>query len=398
MTNKTQTVIIDTQSQSVELLRLYLEELDYIEIAGEFTDISAGYNAVLEGKPDVVIIDISKKTDAAFDIIRKISANLEGCKIVVTSSNYSTDMVVKVMREGAREFLPKPIIKENLVESMNNLVKQGSRAEEQNQKCRIISTFSNKGGIGKTSIAANLALELANMTKEKVALIDLNLQLGDITTFLGISPSFDISYVVKNLSRIDETFLLSTLEKYKDTSLYVLADPPYLEQSKDITPEQIGTLLDTLKQTFSYIVVDTSADFSEKTVTALDRSDLVLLITIANLPAIRNCQRCLDLFERLGYEKEKTKVVLNRYMENDEIKAEDVEEVLGQKVYWKIPNNYFTIMSAINKGIPVGIINPEANISQSYRELATIISDSMYKQNFSKKIERKQPFAYGVNA
>lgn len=396
MTNKTQTVIIDTQQQSIELLRLYLEELDYIEIVGEFTDITSGYNAVLEGRPDVVIIDISKKTDVAFDVIRKISANLEQCKIIVTSSNYSTDTVVKVMREGTREFLPKPIIKENLINSLNNLARQGARADEQNQKCRIISTFSNKGGIGKTSIAANLALELANITKEKVALIDLNLQLGDITTFLGINPSFDISYVVKNLSRIDETFLLSTLEKYKDTSLYVLADPPYLEQSKDISPEQIGTLLDTLKQTFSYIVVDTSADFSEKTVTALDRSDLILLISIANLPAIRNCQRCLDLFTRLGYEKEKTKVVLNRYMENDEIKSEDVEEVLDQKIYWKIPNNYFTIMSAINKGIPVGIVNPESNISQSYRELATIISDSMYKQTFSKKIERKQPFEFGA--
>lgn len=396
MTNKTQTIIIDTQPQSIELLRLYLEELDYIEILGEFTDITAGYNAILEGKPDVVIIDISKKTDVAFEVIRKISANLEECKIIVTSSNYSTDTVVKVMREGTREFLPKPIIKENLIYSLNNLARQGNRADEQNQKCRIISTFSNKGGIGKTSIAANLALELANITKEKVALIDLNLQLGDITTFLGINPSFDISYVVKNLSRIDETFLLSTLEKYKDTSLYVLADPPYLEQAKDISPEQIGTLLDTLKQTFSYIIVDTSADFSEKTVTALDRSDLILLISIANLPAIRNCQRCLDLFTRLGYEKEKTKVILNRYMENDEIKAEDVEEVLGQKVYWKIPNNYFTIMSAINKGIPVGIVNPESNISQSYRELATIISDSMYKQTFSRKVERKQPFELGA--
>lgn len=394
MTNQIQTVIIDTETQSIEVLKLYLQELEYIQLSGEFSDIVAGYNTVLEERPAIVIIDISKKTELALDIINKISTNHKTCKIIVTSSNYSTDTIIKAMRAGAREFLPKPFIKDDLITSLNKLKEQVSGMHSEDRKCRVITTFSNKGGIGKTAIATNLALELAKITKEKVALIDLNLQLGDITTFLDINPSFDISYVIQNLSRIDETFLLSTLERYKDTSLYVLADPPYLEQAEDITAEQISTLFEVLKQTFSYIVVDTSANFDGKTITALDNADLILLITIVNLPAIRNCQRCLELFERLGYEKEKAKIVINRYMENDEIKVEDVEEVLGKKIYWKIPNNYFTIMSAINKGIPVGLINPDSNIAQSYRELSAMLSDNIYKQDFGKKITRKSLFNF----
>jgi len=389
MTNQIPIVIIDTEPQSIEILDLYLGELEYVQVVGKFGDIIEGYNAVLENRPAIVIIDISHKTELALDVINKISINHKICKIVVTSSNYSTDAIIKAMRVGAREFIPKPFIKEDLITAINKLKDQVSGGNPENKKCRVITTFSNKGGIGKTAIATNLALELAHMTKEKVALIDLNLQLGDITTFLDINPSFDISYVVQNLSRIDETFLMSTLEKYKDTNLYILADPPYLEQAEDITAEQIATLFGVLKQTFSYIVVDTSANFDGKTITALDQSDLILLITIVNLPAIRNCQRCLDLFERLGYEKEKTKIILNRYMENEEIKVEDVEEVLGKKIYWKIPNNYFTIMSSINKGIPVGLVNPDSNISQSYRELAAMLSDNIYKQDFGKKISRK---------
>jgi len=394
MINQIQTVIIDTEAQSIELLKLYLKDLEEFNLCGEYVDIVSGYNAILESRPSIVIIDISKKTELALDIINKISHNHKTCKIVITSSDYSTDLIIKAMRAGAREFLPKPVIKEDFVNSLNKLKEQISGFHSENKKCRVITTFSNKGGIGKTAIATNLALELANMTKEKVALIDLNLQLGDITTFLDINPSFDISYVIQNLSRIDETFLLSTMEKYKETSLYVLADPPYLEQAEDITAEQISTLFEVLKQTFSYIVVDTGTVFDGKTITALDNSDLILLITIVNLPAIRNCQRCLDLFERLGYEKEKTKIVLNRYMENDEIKVEDVEDVLGQKVYWKVPNNYFTIMSSINKGIPVGVVNAESNISQSYRELAAMLSDNIYKQDFGKKIQRKSIFNF----
>lgn len=394
MINQIPTLIIDTEQQSLELLFSFLKKTDITQVIGSYSDLVNGYNAVLELRPSIVIVDISQKTDLAIDIVSKIAVNHKTCKIIVTSDDYSADLVVKAMRAGAREFLSKPIIEAELNASLEKMRDSLSGAFSEENKCKVITAFSNKGGIGKTAIATNLALELANITKEKVALIDLNLQLGDITTFLDINPSFDISYVVQNLARIDETFLLSTLEKYKDTSLYVLADPPYLEQAEEITAEQIATLFSVLKKTFSYIVIDTGANFDGKTITALDNSDLILLITIVNLPAIRNCQRCLELFDRLGYEKDKTKIVLNRYMENDEIKVEEVEDVLGQEVYWKIPNNYFTIMSAINKGIPVSTINPDSNISQSYRELAALLSDNIYKQASVKKVVRKPIFSF----
>lgn len=396
MTGKISTVIIDTEAQSSEVLSMYLKELDFIHLDTQdvFSDIVQGYHYILEHRPSLVFVDISAKTELALDIVNKISTNHKTCKIVVTSPSQSTDLIIKAMRAGAREFLPKPLIKSDLQLALNKLKDQILYATPDVTKCKVVSVFSNKGGIGKTSIATNVALELANLTKEKVALIDLNLQLGDITTFLDINPSFDISYVIQNLSRIDETFLLSTLEKYKETSLYVLADPPYLEQAEDITAEQIATLFSVLRKTFSYIVVDTGSNFDGKTITALDNSDMVMLITIVNLPAVRNCQRCLDLFERLGYEKEKIKIVINRYMENDEIKVEDVEDVLGQNIYWKIPNNYFTIMSAINKGVPVRNINADSNVSQSYKELAAMLSDSINRNLLAKTVQRKSGFNF----
>lgn len=388
MTNQISTIIIDSEAQSNELLKLYLQELDYINLVGSYASFEEGYNAVTTVKPSVVIIDMSGSVDACIETINKISANNQDSKIIVISSNYSTDDIVKTMRAGARDFLPKPLIKTALFESLEKVRELIFGITTENKKCRVISTFSNKGGIGKTTIAMNLALELANITKEKVALVDLNLQLGDVTTFLDINPPFNISYLIKNLPKIDESFLLSSMEKYNDTSLYILAEPPFLESTDTLNATQINTLFDALKQTFSYIVVDPGANFDEKTITALDNSDLILLVTIVNLPAIRNCQRCLNLFERLGYEKEKTKIVLNRYMENDEIKMEDIEHVIEQKVYWKIPNNYFTIMSAINKGLPVGTVNPDSNVAQSYKELAATLSDNIYKQNFAKKMSR----------
>ena len=218
-------------------------------------------------------------------------------------------------------------------------------------------------------------MEIANLTKEKVALIDLNMQMGDVTTFLNIDPSFDTSYVINNLDRIDESFLLTTLEQYNKTSLYVLADPPDIEQAEIITSEDISTLINVLRNVFSYIIIDTTSSFDSKTITALDNSDLILLVSIINLPSIRNCQRCFDLFKKLGYSKDKIKLIINRYMEADDIKIEDVEEVLNHKVYFKIPNNYYTIINSINKGIPISDSAPGSNLSKSFKQLASILAD-----------------------
>lgn len=391
--NKLSTFIIDSDINARELLTNYSNELDFLEVSDCFNTLEDAYQTILNEQPQIVFVNINEESDNTFTLIERALNNLKNTKFIVTALSYDTNSVIKAMRAGAREFLPKPIIKEDFIKTLTK-IKDTTFGSEKNTNCKIITTFSNKGGIGKTSIATNLALELANITKEKVALVDMNFQLGDVATFLDIKPSFDISYVVKNLDGTDDSFLLSTLDKYKDTNLYVLADPPYMEQAKDITPEQISKLFDALRKTFSYVIVDTSNVFDGKTITVLDNTDFIMLVTIVNLPAIRNCQRCLDIFERLGYDAEKTKIVINRYMENDEVNADDVEKALNQKVYWKIPNNYFTIMSSINKGLPVSMINPKSNIAQSYRELATVLSDNLYKQKVAKKIERNPLIDY----
>jgi len=382
---KIPTIIVSSENHTQEIMKLYLEEFGTFSFLALSQDYSVVYNAVKELDKSLVIVDVSENSDSAFEFISKISLDFPNCKIMAMSDKPAVDLIIKVMRAGAREFISLPVIKNDFFDVLSNTYEELTSAKKKKNKCRILSVFSNKGGIGKTSIASNLALELAKITKENVALIDLNFQLGDITTFMDLKPSFNISYMLQNLDKINEDFLLSTLEKYKGTSLYILADPPYFKQAEDISPKQISALFDILKETFSYVVVDTSAGFDGKAITALDNSDMIFLVSIVNLPALRNCQRCLDLFDKLGYKKEKVQIVINRYMENDEIKAEDIEKVLDRKIYWKIPNNYFTLMSSINKGIPVSEISPDSNVAQSYRELALSVSDNIYKQDLMKR-------------
>ena len=384
---KISTVILSDEFSTNEVLNLFVSEFDNLDIIKTSVEYSQIHQTIsqIQGK-SLFIVDLSTNKQDKLELILNVSKQCPECKILALSDNPSVDLIIQIMRAGAKEFLPIPIIKNEFFEAINKLISQIDEPKK-NSNCQIISVFSNKGGIGKTSLASNLAIEISKTTKENVALIDMNFQMGDITTFLDLKPSFNISYMLENLEKINETFLLSTLERYKNSSLYVLADPPYFKQADNIQPKQITKLFNILKETFSYIIVDAEASFDGKNIAALDNSDMILLVSVANLPALRNTQRCLELFEKLGYDKEKTKIVINRYMENDEIKVDDIEKLLSKDIYWKIPNNYFAIMSAINKGVPVSVLNSSTNVAQSYKDLAQNISDNLYKQNMVKKFE-----------
>lgn len=369
--------VLDKNENSREIIKSFIENLDFVSEVKLYGDYNKGYEDIKLAENPLVILDISEDFAGLDEIAGKLK--LVTSKIIITSVNYSTNTIIKALRLGAKEFLPKPVLREDLVRVLSMLA--SIFPENEVSQSKIITVYSNKGGIGKTTIAVNLAAELAKVTKDKVALVDLNLQLGDISTFLNLNPPFDVNYVIRRLIDKEENILIKGFEKYKDLSLYVLSDPSYIEQSESITTQQITTLFSALKKVFPYIVVDMSSNIDPISLKILDSSDWIMFTTIVNIPAIRNAQRCLNLFRSRKYPSNKVKIVINRYMENDEIKIEDIENTLGESVYWKIPNNYFTIMEAINKGVSISEVNAESNIGNSFRDFAAKVSDDIIEQS-----------------
>jgi len=371
-------VIFEQESQTTEVIKGYISDYEDITLDKVFNEYDDGIRYVRESKPKVVLFSMTPDKNKSLKMIKRLSEL--GANVIVLSEDYTTANIIQTLRYGAKDFVSKPVLKKDLLVA---LVKCAQEEVKVLRKSQIISVFSNKGGVGKTAIATNLAVEFAKLTREKVALVDLNLPIGDVTTFLDIKPTIDISEIVNNAKPEDENFIIEACRKYKDTSLYILAEPPYIEQSRTITPAQVVKLFNYLRNSFSYIVVDMGTSVDKLNMTILENSDIILLVAIVNLPLIRNCQRCLDLFENLEFPASKTKVIINRYLENDEITVEDVEKTLNKQVYWKVPNNYFTIMSSINKGIPVSEVNEHSNITESFTQLASKLADDLFESDIS---------------
>lgn len=372
------TIAISNNENTLKLINLLIEEYGKFEFLNGFTDFSQVYNSLSKNDKVLIIVDISDYQEQGLNFVAKITSDFPNCKIITISDKSDTNLIIRAMRVGAIDFVPLPIIKNQIFNAFEKVYNDFTNTKQKKSKCKILSIYSSKGGVGKTSVATNLAVEIAKITKENVALIDLNFQLGDITTFLDLKPSFNISYMLQNLDKLNSEFLLSTMEKYKDTSLYILADSPKdLKNKNTISINSLTKFFDILRDTFSYVIVDTSGGFDPFALKAIELSDLAFLLLVVNLPSLRNCQRYLEMFDETN--DKKIKIIVNRYMENDEINSDEVEKILGKKLYWKIPNNYFTMMSANNKGVPVSTINPDSNVALNIKNLALNISEKNYR-------------------
>ncbi|MBX2860888.1 MAG: AAA family ATPase [Vampirovibrio sp.] len=385
-------IIIEQDPDTQAVIRQAAEAAGNVIVIAETDSLIYGYELVRQNQPQMVFVDLREDTAKTLEIVEKISTYFKDTMIVVSGKIIDLETTMACMQAGAREFIPRPVQLEAVTDVFNKHSGVLSVDTDGDKTGRIITVFSNKGGLGKTTIATNLALELSEMVKQPVALVDLNLQLGDITTFLDITPKQTIVDIAKNIGRVDAAYLESSLAefKYGDSRVFVLADPLHVEDAEEVTAEQINTVLTVLKATFPYVIIDTTTSFDSKTLTALDLADNILLVSMVNLPCVRSSQRVLSLFNRLGYDDQKIKLVLNRYIPDEEITIEDVEDTLSKEVYWKIPNNYQIVMTSINRGIPMAALENSQSIKKNFSDLAKLLSGVVKPKETQEPVQLKE--------
>lgn len=364
--------IVDKDNITVSIVENYLREVNYDFSLEKCGTLSEAKEKIDENALNLFIVDASENVEQIGTEIDNLEDTFKNCKFIITAYDFKTDNIVRFLRKSKKDFITKPIIKTRFLEIVNEIVEKMTSEQDFSGQGKVISVFSNKGGLGKTTVAVNLGYELARRDRRsKVAIVDMNLFLGDVTTFLDITPPYDLSFLIEKLDVTKDVVDLTT--QYSDSNYYVIADSPYRDYSRNITKEDVVKMLNILRKKFKYIIIDNSSAITGKTKYILDLSDMILLITEANLPTLNNCKRCLDFFEHIGLQK-KTQIVLNRYSSFDECKKQDVADILQKDIFAVIPNDWQTSSSAINKGITIGETNPFSDIYYSFGELADLVA------------------------
>jgi pilus assembly protein CpaE len=328
-----------------------------------------------EGPCDLLIIDIGEDLQKDFMIIHSKLNSGEAGDVFVTSSRTEPEVLIQALRSGVKEFLPQPLNPEEVRTALNKYRDKKFNITLSRGRGKIIDLVGTKGGVGTTTIAVNLATSLhALKGNPSVVLVDMNPLLGEIPLFLDIKASFDWGELVKNINRVDSTFLMTILAKHP-SGVFVLPAATALDGVL-ATGEVIEKLLSLMLMAFDYVVIDSGKHLNNASLKVLKSADLVLMVSILDLGSMTNTRRLLKTFQNIGFpRKEKTEIIINRFQKRTMITLDEATKTLNKKIFCLLPNDYQTSVSAINQGKPISILEPKSDLARNFVRLASMIAD-----------------------
>jgi pilus assembly protein CpaE len=394
MADKIRILVVDDIAETREnLAKLIGFESDMTIVASA----EGGQQAVEFAKrdrPDVILMDINMPDMDGITATEIIANTVPESPIIMMSVQGEQDYLRRSMLAGAREFLVKPFSADELVNAIRHVheiekVKRARYAQVapvssaqapsltsalQPQRGKIITFFSPKGGVGRTTIATNLAVALHQSTGQPVALVDGSLPFGDIAVILNMSPKAKtIADLVGSFDQVDAEVLESVLVPHS-TGIKVLLAPPTPEAAELITGANIKRVLETLRQSYAYVVVDTWPSFQEQVLTMLDVADVILTLMTLEITSLKNVRVFMEIAEKLGYDDHKVQLVANRNDSSGGIKASDVEASLARKIPHTIVSDGRALVLAVNRGVPFVISHRDSQVAKDIYTLADKLS------------------------
>jgi len=327
----------------------------------------------------LLILELGEDTARDFHYVESLLSTSAVGEVFLTCHQPGPEVLVQAIRSGAKEFLPQPLVDEDVTQALLRCKarRNGASHKEPAKVGEVINVIGSKGGVGTTTVAVNLAVSMAQKEGvSSVALIDMNLLFGEIPLFLEMKPKYHWGEIARQVYRLDSDFLMNILSKHS-SGVHVLPSPAYYHYDQEEIPKIIERVLQLARSMFDVVIIDGGHSLGRISSKTLEMSDRVLLISIMSLPCLSNTNKLLESFRTLGYPiKEKIQIVVNRYEKNTEISLKDAEESVHSDIFWTLPNSYKTTMAAINQGKPLFEIAPNASITKSLKQLAdTLMGD-----------------------
>ncbi len=418
MADQIRVLIVDDIPETRDHLTKLLGFESDVEVVGAAASGAEAIELAVKLQPDVVLMDINMPDMDGIAATEQLAMRAPASSVVMMSVQGEADYLRRSMLAGAREFLVKPFSSDELTASIRQVHSRereklsrmvatpqpatngtGGGGGHDREPGQVVAVFSPKGGVGRTTVAVNLAVAAATELGRKVVLVDGSFQFGDVGVLLNLNPkNKSIADLVPELEA-GEPESLDTFVISHSAGIRVLLAPPSPEMAELITPSGVKRVLEALRKENDLVIVDCTASFNDTTLAILDSADTILTMLSLEITSIKNMRLFLEVADQLGYEQDKVRLVLNRADSTLGIRVADVEHSIGRKIDHTIVSDGRSVVYALNRGVPFFLSNREAQVSQDILRLATALAGEAAvvtapAEDGRKSAQRKSLFAW----
>lgn len=385
---KINVLLISKMDRNIGILKQMIND-EEIFVIGDSPGGSLALDRIENTSPDIIIMTLGAGDTDVLSLAERIILHRPRTFVILVAEHLDIDMMQNALKVGCHNIIEIPNSPKEFADYIKSVYNNESiRLKSLNEKenlswsSTVISVFGAKGGLGKTTIAANLAVKLAEKRK-KVALIDLDLQFGDIHIFLDIEPKDTITELFQEVIAPNIDSVRSYMAVHS-SGVHVLCAPKSPEYAELISAEKVLSLLSLLRTYYDYVIIDTAPTFSDVNMTAIESSSLIFFVTGLDISILKNSKLSISLLESLQ-QTDKVRVIVNRAVDTNSISVNDVQKIIGYPIWARLPSDYKVAVNALNRGIPFVSGAPNSKLSQAISDMVNMLVSGKTDVNIKDK-------------
>ena len=355
-------------TSSAQLLAA-LEQTGLVSSVAQWTIPTDRIPESADQMPDVVFLDLSREPEPFFAFANQVRRTRPTVKLIACSAAVppQPSMLLEAMRSGVQDFLGKPVQAESLKDLLVR-ISQDLNTRELPSQDKLIVVMGAKGGVGTTTVAINLGVQLATFARKRTVLLDFARPLGNVHLLLDLHPRFGIRDAVESLDRLDSHFLGGLLTKHK-TKLEILGGTTQPEEWQHIDVNVLDRVVNVTQNAFDIVLLDMGSQFSTEWSTILRMARMILIVAEANVPSLWTLERRLLALKGFGISQERARIIINRWHKGDDEVLKSIQKDINRPIFASLPNDFRKASQAVNLGTPIQE-NHNNILSSRYRQIA----------------------------
>jgi len=323
----------------------------------------------MEQVPDVVFLDLAREPEPFFAFANQLRRARPTIKLIACSAAVppQPSMLLEAMRSGVQDFLGKPVQTESLKDLLLRIA-QDLNSKKFPSQDKLIVVMGAKGGVGTTTVAVNLGVQLATFARKRTVLLDFARPLGNVHLLLDLHPKFGIRDAVESLDRLDSHFLAGLLTRHK-TKLEVLGGTTQPEEWQAIDVNVLDRVVNVTQNAFDVVLLDMGSQFSVEWATILRMARMILIVSEANVPSLWTLERRLLALKGFGIPQDRARIIINRWHKGDDEVLKSIQKDINRPIFASLPNDFRKASQAVNLGTPI-LENHNNTLSSRYRQIA----------------------------